>query len=184
MKRWKTLLAAVVLASAAVAAPTTATAVTSECQTGWGSLMKQRAELGHQPLVDIRTGQHPCYDRMVFDVPGGTSDGPIGYRVEYVDSLHQLGSGEPVPVGGDAVLQVDIAAPSYDPETFEPTYDAVAGEPLPNVDLSGYRSFRDAVFAGSWENVTRVGVGMRSRLPFRVFQLDDRLVVDVAHSWQ
>jgi hypothetical protein len=29
----------------------------------------------------------------------------------------------------------------------------------------------------------RIGVGVRARLPLRVMQLGDRLVIDVAHSW-
>lgn len=28
-----------------------------------------------------------------------------------------------------------------------------------------------------------VGSGVRARLPFRVFQLDNRVVVGVAHAW-
>lgn len=186
MKRWGALLAALVVAGAGVAAaPATATAttVTTECQIYWGSLLKERTGLDYKPLIDIRTGRHDCYDRMVFDVPGATSTAPIGYRVQYVDTLYADGSGEPIPVGGGAIIQVSIDAPSYDPETFEPTYPARVGEPLPGVDLSGYRTFRDAAFAGSFEGTTQVGIGVRARLPFRVFQLDNRLVVDVAHTW-
>jgi hypothetical protein len=186
MKRWGTLLAALVVAGAGVAAvPATATAttVTSQCQIYWGSLLKERTELSYKPLAGIRTGRHECYDRMVFDVPGTTSAAPVGYRVRYVDTLYQNASGEPIPVNGGAILQVEITAPTYDLETGEPTYPARAGEPLPGVDLGGYRTFRDAVFAGSWEGTTQVGLGVRARLPFRVFQLDDRLVVDVAHTW-
>jgi hypothetical protein len=42
--------------------------------------------------------------------------------------------------------------------------------------------------AGSFEGVTNVGLGLRARLPFRVFTLSGpgsttRLVIDVAHAW-
>ena len=44
------------------------------------------------------------------------------------------------------------------------------------------------MFAGSFEGYTSIGLGVRARLPFRVFMLDgpgtsSRLVVDVAHRW-
>ncbi len=57
------------------------------------------------------------------------------------------------------------------------------GQPLPGVNLSGYRTFQDAEFAGSFEGQSQFGLGVRARLPFRALQLDGRLVVDVAHTW-
>jgi len=43
-------------------------------------------------------------------------------------------------------------------------------------------------YAGSFEATTTVGLGVRARLPFRVFVLagpatGSRLVIDVAHRW-
>jgi hypothetical protein len=47
---------------------------------------------------------------------------------------------------------------------------------------------RQAAFAGSFEGQTRLGLGVRACLPFRVFVLQapgtqSRVVVDVAHLW-
>lgn len=44
------------------------------------------------------------------------------------------------------------------------------------------------MWAGTFEGYTSLGLGVRARLPFRVFALDgpgdgSRLVVDVAHRW-
>ncbi|MGW6917038.1 AMIN-like domain-containing (lipo)protein [Kitasatospora sp. NPDC054939] len=204
MRRWIIIPAAFALA-ATVAAPTalasagperartaataTATADGAErqaravCPTGWGSLDKDLDGLGAQPLRDIRSGQHPCYDRLVLDVPGTSTASPLGYHVRYVDVLYQDGSGKPLPIGGGAILEIVVGAPAYDPETGTPTYPGGAGQPLPGVDLRGYQTFRDAKFASSFEGQSQVGLGVRAKLPFRVFQLDGRLVVDVAHSW-
>jgi hypothetical protein len=166
-------------ASTAGAAPAAATRATA-CPTGWGSGVKGGVTAGAVPLADIRTGRHDCFDRMVFDVPGG---GAVGYYIRYVDRLHQAGSGNYIPVGGGAVLEVRVAAPSYDPESGAQVYPGRVARPLPGVDISGYRTFRDTRFAGSFEGETQIGLGVRARLPFRVLQLSDRLVVDVAHSW-
>ncbi|MEV8596019.1 hypothetical protein [Streptomyces sp. NPDC052012] len=171
------------LGAAAVPAVATQTAPTrtTACPTGWGSLPKTDTTATTTPVRDIRTGRHACYDRMVVDLPGAGRG--VGYSVRYVDRLHQDGSGRHIPVAGGAVLEVRVAAPAYDPGTGAPTYPARAGRPLPGVDLAGYRTFRDARFAGSFEGDTQIGLGVRARLPFRVLHLTDRVVIDVAHSW-
>lgn len=165
-------------AAATPAAPAQATA----CPTGWGSLAKSDTDSTTTPVRDIRTGRHDCFDRMVIDLPGAAR-GDLGYSVRYVDRLLQDGSGRPVSVAGGAVLEVRVAAPAYTPESGEPTYPGRAGHPLPGVDLTGYRTFRDARFGGSFEGETQIGLGVRARLPFRVLELQDRLVIDVAHNW-
>ncbi|MGW3728610.1 AMIN-like domain-containing (lipo)protein [Streptomyces sp. NPDC000851] len=182
---WVTLAlmgATSVAAAAPIAAAPAVTAPATACPTGWGSLDKARASATTAPVTNVRTGRQACYDRMVVDVPGAGSSA-LGYTVRYVDRLHQDGSGRPIPVGGQAVLEVRVAAPSYDPETGAPAYPGRAGRPLPGVDLTGYRTFRDARFAGSFEGETQIGLGVRARLPFRVLVLNDRVVVDVAHNW-
>ncbi|MDX2703399.1 hypothetical protein PV350_11075 [Streptomyces sp. PA03-6a] len=183
-KRYGAVLAALVMAGAgvAVAVPAVAAAPAAACPTGWGSLPKSGTDADLGSLTDIRTGSHECYDRVVFDVPtAGTV--AIGYTVQYVDAVHQDGSGRVIPVSGGAIIEIRVAAPSYDPQTGAATYPGRAGRTLPGVDLTGYRTFRDARFASSFEGDTQVGLGVRARLPFRVFQLSDRLVIDVAHTW-
>ncbi|HZF87031.1 AMIN-like domain-containing (lipo)protein [Streptomyces sp.] len=173
------------ITSVAAAVPAQATAPTTTqttaCPTGWGSRAKSGGAGTTEPLTNVRAGRHACYDRLVIDVPGAGKG--VGYRVGYVDRLHQDGSGRPVPVGGSAVLEVRVAAPAYDPGTGAPTYPGRVGRPLPGVDLTGYRTFRDTRFAGSFEGDTQIGLGVRARLPFRVTQTTDRVVVDVAHNW-
>ncbi|MEU1042929.1 hypothetical protein [Streptomyces sp. NPDC005907] len=164
------------------AAAGAATSRAAACATAWGSGPKSGAATTSASLTDVRTGRHECFDRMVLDIPGGGTSG-LGYHVQYVDRLYQDGSGQYIPVGGGAVIEVRAGAPSYDPETGSPTYPGQAAQPLPGVDLTGYKTFRDTRFAGSFEGDTQLGLGVRARLPFRVLQLDDRLVVDVAHTW-
>ncbi|MGY0059596.1 AMIN-like domain-containing (lipo)protein [Streptomyces sp. LZ34] len=196
MRRWGTALAALTLAGAGLAttAGTAGAAATSEaatattsaaaCATAWGSGEKTAQPAGYQPLKNIRAGQHECYDRLVFDLKGGgTAADPAGYRVGYVDAMYQDGSGDPIKVGGGAILEIHVSAPSYDPEAGGETYPGRAGKTLPGVDITGYRTFKDTRYGASFEGETQVGLGVRARLPFRVLQSGDRLIVDVAHSW-
>jgi hypothetical protein len=176
---WLTaLLAAVGLG---ILAPGPASAATSYCGLQWGSLAKAQGPLSTAPVTSVRTGQHYCFDRMVVDL-----NGPVkGYTVRYVPEVIQDGSGFTIPVQGRARLQVTVNAPSYD-QNGNVTYNPAAKAELSNV--AGYQTFRQVVYAGSFEGYTSIGLGVRARLPFRVLTLDgpgsgSRLIVDVAHFW-
>lgn len=155
-----------------------ATAAAPYCGITWGSQPKS-TEGAFSSLANVRTGQQACYDRMVFDMQGPASD----YNVHYVDNVYSEGGGFLIPLQGGAKLQITVQASSYNTSTGQTTYPGVVGQTLPGVNLTGYQTFRDAKFAGSFEGYTSVGLGVRARLPFRVFQLGSRVVVDVAHAW-
>ncbi|MFC8039045.1 hypothetical protein ACFUOZ_06800 [Paenarthrobacter sp. NPDC057355] len=173
---------AVVLAAAGLglAVPGPASAA-SYCGITWGSLAKADPDMSSGNVTAVRTGQQACFDRLVIDVSGKVA----GYSVQYVPVVIQDPTGFPIPVLGGADLQVMVTAPSYDQQGHS-TYLPAAKAELSNV--SGYQTFRQVVYAGSFEGTTSVGLGVRARLPFRVFVLDgpdggSRLVVDVAHHW-
>lgn len=163
-------------------APATAAQATPYCGIRWGSLAKTTAvELSQAPLTNIRTGRHACYDRMVLDIAGDTA----GYSVAYVKQVSGIASGAVVPVRGGARLQVTAYVPAND-DAGRATYRPGDQRELRNV--TGYRTFRQLAWAGSFEGHTSIGLGVRARLPFRVFVLagpgnGSRLVVDVAHRW-
>lgn len=163
-------------AGAAGAASTAGT-----CAVRWGSGLKAVPDSTGKSLKNVRTGRNTCYDRMVFDVAAPA--GRIGHHVSYVAKFRQDGSGALIPVSGGAVLQVVVNAPSYNPATAKPVYPGKAGKPLPGVNIKGYRTFKDTKFGASYEGQTQVAVGTRARLPFRVLQSGDKLIVDVAHTW-
>jgi hypothetical protein len=165
----------------AAAAPA-ATAAT--CSVAWGSTPKTSAPMTQRDLVNIRSGRHTCYDRLVVDLNGAGS-AVTGYSVRYVTTVYQVGSGEPVSLRGGAKLQIVVKAPAYD-DNGHSTYSPTNRKEL--VNTAGYRTFRQVAFAGSFEGQTTIGLGVRARLPMRVFRLagpgtGERLVIDVAHSW-
>ncbi|MET9664510.1 hypothetical protein ABZY19_03970 [Streptomyces sp. NPDC006475] len=174
-------LVAAVGPAGAAAQPASGAASPTACSTVWGSTVKQAIDTDSKPLRNVTTSRGECYDRMVFDVKGAT--GKLGYYVGYVDAFHQDGSGDPIPVAGGAILEIYVSAPSYDPVTLRQTYGGRAAKPLPGVDVTGYKTFKDTRFGASFEGRTQIGLGVRARLPFRVLQSGDKLIVDVAHKW-
>lgn len=179
------IVAVLALVAPALLLPATAQAA-PYCGIRWGSLPKSSTATVHPAslpgdLVAVRSGRHTCYDRLVFETDGSTQ----GYRVSYVDQVRADGSGEVVPTAGGARLSVTVGSPAYDDEGMA-TYDPPAGQRM--LDVSGYRTFREVTWAGSFEGQSTAGLGVRARLPFRVFTLDgpgasSRVVVDVAHRW-
>ncbi|HZO63967.1 MAG TPA: hypothetical protein VFB74_03105 [Kribbellaceae bacterium] len=117
----------------------------------------------------------------MFDVKGKSS----WFRVHYVNNVSTVGQGEIVPLRGGAKLEIILSVPSYD-DAGRSTYNPANHNELTNV--RGYQTFRQVADAGSFEGETTIGLGVRARLPFRVFTLTgqgttSRIVVDVAHRW-
>lgn len=185
-RRWfLTVLASLALVLPVLLAPTAAQAA-PYCGITWGSLAKSSTATVNAPappgrLVNVRSGRHACFDRLVLDVDGELH----GYDVRYVSLVRQDGSGAVVPTAGGARLQVVVRAPAYD-EDGDATY--APADPAHLTDVTGYRTFRQVTWAGTFEGQSTVGLGVRARLPFRVFTLTgpgnaSRVVVDVAHRW-
>ena len=121
-------------------------------------------------LVGIRAAHHPTFDRVVFDFRGGL---PSSRQVRYVDRLIGDASGLPVPIAGQAVLQVTFSLADAHDDAGRVTAPGRVAFPLPNV-MSVVRS-------GDFEAVLTHGIGLAKRQAFRVFTLQNppRVVVDV-----
>ena len=156
------------------------------CGITWGSLDKSSTG-GTGYLDDVRAGQHACYDRLVLDVFGNPSF--RSWHVGYVSQVTEDPSGRPVPLRGGAFLQISVQAPDHTPNGTL-TYGPASPHEL--VDVSGFRTFRQVAWAGSFEGSSSIGLGVRARLPFRVTAITGlphttngtRVVIDVAHQWQ
>jgi hypothetical protein len=180
---------------AAPSAVTTADGVSAErsgsgaaCATQpWGTEPEVGSPvMSAAPLYLVRVGQHPCYDRVVFDVNG--PDG-VGYAVRYVPLVRADGSGKPVPVAGGAALEVVVRAPflGTDNQGHQPSrrVPGVGENLVAPSRVAAWSSLRQVAFAGSFEGQTTTAVGVRDRLPFRVFVTADggyrHVVVDISH---
>ncbi len=164
-----TLLAAPTASSSASVVATTSAG--PYCGITWGSTPEVAGDMEAGQIQGVRAGRHTCYDRLVIDMSGDAA----GYDVRYVKTVRADGSGAAVPVAGGARLAI-LAKKGA---TFVPT--------MPSV--SGYDTFRQVRWAGSFEGQTTLALGVRARLPLRAFALYDastdtsRLVIDVAHRW-
>lgn len=163
-----------------VLAPTAASAA-PYCGIRWGSLPETVSTTTSAQVENLRSGRHDCYDRLVIDLRGEVT----GYSVSYVSRVATLGSGKVVPLSRGADLQILIEAAAYD-QNGDATYSPRT--PSRAVNVTGYRTFRQVAYAGSFEGQTLIGLGVRARLPMRAFVLDgpgdgSRLVIDVAHRW-
>ncbi|MGY1601183.1 AMIN-like domain-containing (lipo)protein [Geodermatophilus sp. SYSU D00815] len=124
-------------------------------------------------VTGIRTGRQDGFDRVVLEVAG---TGTPGWDVRYVDQAASQGSGEPVDVAGDAVLQVTVTGVGYPYDTGEQEY--AGPDPLPG---EGTSTVTEVAFDATFEGTTVAFIGTTGRVPFRVFALADptRIVVDL-----
>jgi hypothetical protein len=160
-------------------------AAAAYCGITWGSLAKSGTQdADFDTLRNVRAGQQPCFDRLVIDLARAPEF--TAYTVKY-GTAHQVGTGNAMPLTGTD-MQIVLRSPAYDSNgtpTFQPA------RPTEVVDVSGFRTFRQVAWGGSYEGSTTIGLGVRARLPFRVIVLDGapghptgaRVVIDVAHAW-
>jgi hypothetical protein len=124
-------------------------------------------------LGTVRVGHHTGYDRVVWEFAGS---GRPTYRVRYVDEPLADGSGDPVPVEGEAYVEVLVSTVGIPPEgTARP-------DEAPASALSGTVIAQALPVYGGFEGYGQAFVGVRdTRRPLRVATLTNptRLVVDV-----
>jgi hypothetical protein len=169
--------------SSASSAPTSAAASSAAEETGTdtpsfeGDTQPATREASADALLtvsDIRTGRQDGYDRVVLEL-GGT--GTPGWDVRYVDQASSQGSGDPVEVAGEAVLQVTVTGVGY---PYDTGVEEWAGpNPLPG---NGTQTVTEVVWDATFEGTSVAFVGTTGQAPFRVYALEDptRVVVEVA----
>ncbi len=131
---------------------------------------------GSPPAVlrDVRAARQEGFDRVVFEFEGSAVP---GYRVGYVESAVQCGSGEPVEVAGAALLQVRLDPAQAHTEAGEATVSERERRPGLAV-LQEMESICDFEADVTWV------LGLAERNRFRVQELSgpSRLVVDIEHG--
>ena len=128
--------------------------------------------IGSTTLVGLRAGRHPSFDRVVFQL-----DGPIPsyYSVRYVPVVHLDGSGAPLRLRGTAFLEVVVRAPTHD-EDYRPVLAPTRLRPV-------FPTLREVNAPGSFEGQTTAGIGVTTKVGFRVLELANptRIGIDLDH---
>ena len=120
--------------------------------------------------VDVRSGVHPYYDRVVIDLEG--EGGNPGWYADYTGDPVEDGSGAPLEIDGNAFLHVTVSGfrmPEQG-EEFAHGFEAVDGNGV-----------TEAYVSSPFEGQIQVVLGVDSARPYRVFVLPDpmRLVIDI-----
>jgi hypothetical protein len=132
--------------------------------------------------VEIRTGGHECFERIVVELAPYDSPVPAafpGYWIRYEDGPVFLGeSDETVEIAGDATMLITIASWMYDTGADgRPTEYAGAIDLFP----SNVTFIEEIRLVDNWEGVHTWAIGLDRARPFVVERLSspDRLVVDL-----
>lgn len=136
------------------------------------------SEPGAEPmwLIDVRFGKHDGFDRVVFE---HTGEGVLGFSAEYVDEAFADGSGLPVEVDADVILEVWVTgvATPMDPETGD-LLEVVDTEQEADIDSN----IETVVPMLPFEGTVQYLIGLDREVPIHITMLQDpaRLVIDFA----
>jgi hypothetical protein len=128
--------------------------------------------VGSAELTGLRAGRHAGFDRVVFELNGPI---PSYYSVRYVPVVRLDGSGAALRLRGSAFLEVVVRAPTHD-QHYRPVLSPTRLRP-------DFPALREVNAPGSYEGQTTAGIGVTSKVGFRVLELANptRIVIDLAH---
>ena len=142
---------------------------------GTAGITEKKNEMDGAALLSaVRTGQQVNFDRIVFEF---ASSKLPGYHIEYIDKpVRSCGSGDVVPLKGDAWLEVRFTPANAHDEQGEPTVKAREMAPNHKV-VKELKSICDFEAEVDWV------AGLVSPNKYRVLELKNptRLVVDIKH---
>lgn len=129
-------------------------------------------------LVDVRTGVHPGFTRVVWEMDG--SNGTPAYQVAYSPGPFVNIGGFVVPVTGTTFLHV-IFFPAMRYDITDPN-DIIQTYLGPETIDVGTGSVQQVVFIEDFEANMEWAIGLTGQKAFRVFTLENptRLVIDIA----
>ena len=128
----------------------------------------------------VRAGVHDGFDRIVLDLTGEPGATGPGWYAVYTPNPLRDGSGLPMEIAGDSVLEIVLNGMAY-PEPGDPVYD----DGDFGLDTHRLGAVEEVIRTTPWEGQIQLFIGMQGEpRPYRVFLIQDRmrLVVDVQTS--
>ena len=167
-------------APSTTAASTTTSAPTTTAPPFNGTTAPKESPMAGSPdarLVDVRTGKHPGFTRVVWEMHGNS--GTPAYQVGYAPGPFVDIGGSTVPVAGTAFLHV-IFFPAMRHDITDPV-DIIQTYLGPEVIDVGVGSVRQVVFIEDFEATMEWAIGLTGQKAFEVFTLENptRLVIDI-----
>jgi len=169
----------------------------TRCRTHWGTSVEKQVRAVDGPITGVRAARRGCFDRVVIRLKGTAP----GFHVRYVSR-----AGVGIPLRGRTQLRILVQSSRFQVGQCMPVgCDGVAGEYRPPnwrnlINLKGFRTVRQVAITNQEYSLelneggydyditggeTTYGIGVRKRLPFRVFTRQyattSQLVIDVAH---
>ena len=142
---------------------------------GTADVTEKKSDIdGAALLTAVRTGQQENFDRMVFQFGGARLP---GYHIEYIDKpVRSCGSGEVVPLAGDAWLEIRFYPANAHTEDGKGTIPVRSMAP-------GHRIVKELKSTCDFEADVSWVAGVSSPNKYRILELTNptRLVVDVKH---
>jgi len=139
-----------------------------------GIIDRPRSEQPAAKLVDVRTGIHEGFDRVVFEF----DERVLGYHIEYIDKpVRKCGSGKVAPLAGDGWLEVRMYPAKAHTEQGQPTVSN--RERVPKLPV-----LSELELTCDFEAVVTWVFGVESPNRYQVRELSNppRLVVDLKHA--
>jgi hypothetical protein len=158
--------------SARPATPTPA--VDPSTQQPWTAGVRDQVRTVPRPVTlrDVRVGVNQGFDRVVLEFLGS---GVPGYRVEYVDRpVHHCGSGDPVPIAGDAWLAITLRGTQAHTDEGR----ATVGQRERRLDMP---IIEELEFICDFEGVVEIVLGVSRPNRYRITELQNptRLIIDI-----
>lgn len=143
-------------------------------QQPWTAGVRDQVRTVPRPVTlrDVRVGVNQGFDRVVLEFLGS---GVPGYRVEYVDRpVHQCGSGDPVPLAGDAWLAITLRGTQAHTEQGQ----ATVSQRERRLDMA---IVKELEFICDFEGVVEIVLGVSRPNRYRITELQNptRLIVDI-----
>lgn len=156
------------------ARPATQPAVDPATQQQWTAGVRDQVRSVPRPVTlrDVRVGVNQGFDRVVLEFLGS---GVPGYRVEYVDKpVHACGSGDPVPVAGDAWLAITLRGTQAHNDQGQATVQQ--GERRLQMPI-----IKELEFICDFEGVVELVLGVSRPNRYRITELQNptRLIIDI-----
>ena len=157
-------------------APTTTTTVPFN-----GTIDSKSGDFAGNPgglLIDVRTGKHSGFTRVVWELDGAT--GAPWYQIGYADPPFANVADDQIPVNGNAFIRV-VFSPGNRYDLTDPNNIFLVYQGSEAITVN-QGSVVQVVFIDDFEATMEWVVGLSAQKPFHVFTLENpvRLVVDIA----